>query len=161
MKFNNSIMLSGFLSRRKEREDEDIGLNNNSKPVTMSIADAMEINNNSDFKKLICSLRHICGPRKGDGRCGGRRRKTWLLFESRKEESRLQWRKQGLPVPRPWEDPVRGEGQVLFPEAVLSIAYLYLNLQVLWFWLDLQGWQQGRVMHKARWATECKSLVRW
>lgn len=83
-------MLSGFLSRRKEREDEDISLINNSKTVTMSIADDMEIENNSNCKKLICSLRHICGPRKGDGRGGGRRRKTWLLLKSRKEESHLQ-----------------------------------------------------------------------
>lgn len=51
-------MLSVFLTRRREREDEDISLNNNSKTVTMEITSK----NNNDCKKLICSLRHICGP---------------------------------------------------------------------------------------------------
>lgn len=65
-------MLSGFLSRRKEREDEDISLNNNSKPVTMSIADDMKLKTIAIVKKLICSLRHIYGPRKAMGGMRGR-----------------------------------------------------------------------------------------
>ena len=45
-----------------------------------------------------------------------------VLLKIRKEDSHLQWREQGILVPRIWEDPVRGEGLILFPEVVLSMA---------------------------------------
>lgn len=45
---------------------------------------------------------------------------VWLKI--RKEDSHLKWREQGILVPRIWEDPVRGEGPILFPNVVLLMA---------------------------------------